>query len=100
VLVLQQDRHVGISKHSRAISLLNREFIKTGIFDKEYSNVLPRAIELCQKVDYIGQPEVTLAGHNSAASFRFCHSSVKFGWIFSSRNATISAYSFQEGEAI
>jgi len=60
VLALQQNRHVGIAKHSRAISLFNREFIKTGIIDKEFSEFLPRAFELCQKVDYMEQTVVTL----------------------------------------
>ena len=54
-----QDRQLGSSKHSGAISLFDREFIKTEIFDKDFSKVLHRTFELRQKADYMEQTEVT-----------------------------------------
>jgi uncharacterized protein (UPF0332 family) len=59
VLALLQDMQAGTSKHSGAISLFDREFIKTRIFDKELSKALHRAFELRQKGDYMEQTEVT-----------------------------------------
>ncbi len=59
VLALLQDKQAGTSKYSGAISLFDREFIKTGIFDKELSKALHRAFELRQKGDYMEQTEVT-----------------------------------------
>ena len=50
---------MGSSKHIGAISLFDREFIKTGIFQKDLSKVLHRAFELRQKADYMEQTEVT-----------------------------------------
>lgn len=60
LLALLQDRQMGTSKHSGAISLFDREYIKTGIFDKQFSKALHRAFELRQKGDYMEQSEVTL----------------------------------------
>jgi uncharacterized protein (UPF0332 family) len=59
VLALLQEKEFGTSKHSGAISLYDREFIKTGIFDNELSKTLHRAFELRQKGDYMEQAEVT-----------------------------------------
>ncbi len=59
VLALLQDKQAGTSKHSGAISLFDREFIKTEIFDKKFSKALHRAFELRQKGDYMEQTEVT-----------------------------------------
>lgn len=59
VSALLQEKQIGTSKHSGAISLFDREFIKKGIFDKELSKVLHRAFELRQKGDYMEQAEVT-----------------------------------------
>ncbi|MBA3071850.1 MAG: HEPN domain-containing protein [Nitrospirae bacterium] len=59
VLALLQEKELGTSKHSGAISLFDREFIKTGIFDNELSKTLHRAFELRQKGDYMEQAEVT-----------------------------------------
>ncbi|MHB8845394.1 MAG: HEPN domain-containing protein [Nitrospirota bacterium] len=58
VLALLQDKQAGTSKHSGAISLFDREFIKTEIFDKKFSKALHRAFELRQKGDYMEQAEV------------------------------------------
>ena len=59
VLALLQEKEMGTSKHAGAISLFDREFIKTGIFDNELSKTLHRAFELRQKGDYMEQAEVT-----------------------------------------
>lgn len=59
LLALLQDKQAGTSKHCGAISLFDKEFIKTGILDKEFSKVLHRAFELRQKGDYMEQTEVT-----------------------------------------
>ena len=59
VLALLQEKQLGTSKHIGAISLFDKEFIKTGIFVKEMSKVLHRAFELRQKGDYMEQAEVT-----------------------------------------
>ena len=58
VLALLQEKEVGTSKHSGAIFLFDREFIKTGIFDIDFSKVLHRAFELRQKGDYMEQTEI------------------------------------------
>ncbi len=59
VLALLQEKQLGTSKHIGAISLFDREFIKNGIFDKEFSKTLHRAFELRQKGDYMEDAEVT-----------------------------------------
>ncbi len=59
VLALLEEKQIGTSKHSGAISLFDKEFIKSGIFDKELSMILHRAFELRQKGDYMEQSEVT-----------------------------------------
>lgn len=59
VLALLQEKEIGTSKHSGAISLFDREFIKTGLLDKNFSRVLHRAFELRQKGDYMEQTEIT-----------------------------------------
>ncbi|MBF0505920.1 MAG: HEPN domain-containing protein [Nitrospirae bacterium] len=59
VLALLQEKQIGTSKHSGAISLFDKEFIKGGIFDKGLSMTLHRAFELRQKGDYMEQAEVT-----------------------------------------
>jgi uncharacterized protein (UPF0332 family) len=59
VLALLQSRQMGTSKHFGAISLFDKEFIKTGMLDKEMSKTLHRAFELRQKGDYIEQPDIS-----------------------------------------
>jgi uncharacterized protein (UPF0332 family) len=59
VLALLQEKQLGTSKHIGAISLFDKEFVKTGIFDKGMSKALHRAFELRQKGDYMEQAEVT-----------------------------------------
>ena len=40
------------SKHSGAIALFNREFVKNNIFNKEFSRWLQEAFDLRQRADY------------------------------------------------
>ncbi|MDR4508726.1 MAG: HEPN domain-containing protein [Candidatus Brocadiaceae bacterium] len=59
VLALLQEKQLGTSKHTGAISLFDKEFIKTGIFQKDLSRALHRAFELRQKGDYLEQVKFT-----------------------------------------
>ena len=43
---------IGTSKHSGAISLFDREFVKTGIFPKEFSRTLHLAFDRRKMHDY------------------------------------------------
>ena len=61
VLALLQTKQLGTSKHSGAIALFDREFVKTGIFPKEMSKALHRAFELRQKSDYLEDMEIARA---------------------------------------
>jgi hypothetical protein len=61
VLALLQTKQLGTSKHSGAIALFDREFVKTGVFPKELSKALHRAFELRQKGDYMEEAEITAA---------------------------------------
>jgi uncharacterized protein len=61
VLALLQTKQLGTSKHSGAIALFDREFVKPGIFPKELSKALHRAFELRQKGDYLEEAEITSA---------------------------------------
>jgi len=60
LLALLQEKQAGTSKHSGAISFFDKEFIKTGVLDKEFSKALHRAFELRQKADYMEQTEVSI----------------------------------------
>ena len=57
-LALLQEKNIGTSKHSGAISAFDKEFIKTGIFDKDLSKTLHRAFKLCQEGDYVEQSDI------------------------------------------
>ncbi|TAN44703.1 MAG: HEPN domain-containing protein [Nitrospirae bacterium] len=59
VLALLQEKQLGTSKHAGAISLFDKEFVKNGVFDKEFSTALHYAFELRQKGDYM--EEVTIS---------------------------------------
>jgi uncharacterized protein (UPF0332 family) len=59
VLALLQEKELGTSKHSGAIALFDREFVKTGAFSKELSKGLHRAFELRQKGDYMEETEMS-----------------------------------------
>lgn len=52
VLALLQREGLGTSKHSGAISLFDREYIKPGTLPQELSRDLHRAFELRQSSDY------------------------------------------------
>lgn len=52
VLALFVEKGTGRSKHSGVISIFDREYVKTGIFDKELSKLLHRAFNLRQESDY------------------------------------------------
>lgn len=59
VLGLLAIRKQETSKHSGAISLFDREFVKTGIFPKELSRWLHDAFDLRQRMDYETQIQVS-----------------------------------------
>lgn len=61
VLALLQNKSMGTSKHSGAIALFDREYVKTGVFSKETSKALHRAFELRQVGDYMEDTIVTLS---------------------------------------
>jgi len=52
VLALLSTQKLGTSKHSGVLSLFDREFIKKGIFSKEFSKFLRKAFNLRQSHDY------------------------------------------------
>ena len=59
VLALLAGRKKETSKHSGAISLFDREFVKTGIFPKNLSRWLHGAFDLRQRADYETQLQVS-----------------------------------------
>lgn len=63
VLGLLATRGLGRSKHSGIISLFDREFVKMGIFSKEFSRSLHRAFDERQANDYgeMLEPDLELA---------------------------------------
>ena len=52
VLALLASRGLGTSKHSGAIGLFNREFVKTGQFEPKLSKSLHELFDLRQRADY------------------------------------------------
>jgi uncharacterized protein (UPF0332 family) len=52
LLALLATKHLGTSKHSGAIGLFDREFVKTGIFPVELSRTLHLAFDRRQSSDY------------------------------------------------
>lgn len=60
VLALLQNKELGTSKHSGAISLFDREYVKPDIFPRDMSKALHRAFELRQIGDYMEETEVDL----------------------------------------
>lgn len=67
VLALLITRQLGTSKHSGAIALFDREFVKPGIFSKEMSLWLHSAFELRLEADYAELVEVSAeTAHESA----------------------------------
>ena len=59
VLALLATRKRETSKHSGAISLFDREFVKAGTFDKDFSRWLHEAFDLRQRADYAIEFQVT-----------------------------------------
>lgn len=51
-LALIAAKGTGSSKHSGAISIFDREYVKTGVFQKEMSKMLHKAFNLRQESDY------------------------------------------------
>lgn len=51
-LGLLEEKDMGTSKHSQVISLFDKDFVKTGIFKKELSEIFHKAFNLRQKGDY------------------------------------------------
>ncbi|MEI7436055.1 MAG: HEPN domain-containing protein [bacterium] len=49
---------MGTSKHSGAISLFDREFVKAGIFPKDLSATLHRTFDMRQEADYEEQSQI------------------------------------------
>lgn len=52
VLALLCTRGLGTSKHSGAIALFDREFVKSGVFAKSLSVFLHKAFDMRQEADY------------------------------------------------
>ncbi|MGA7879157.1 MAG: HEPN domain-containing protein [Desulfoferrobacter sp.] len=61
------------SKHSGVLGYFNRQFVKTGVFDKELGRSVNRAFELRQRGDYREYFQVTseLADHLTAKAEEF-----------------------------
>ena len=60
VLALLTPRREETSKHGRAIALFDKDFVKTGVFSKEFSRWLHEAFDLRQRSDYSPQFHPTL----------------------------------------
>ena len=58
LLALLATKQLGTSKHSGALSLFDREFVKTGLFPRELSRSLRLAFNLRQTHDYKEMTEV------------------------------------------
>lgn len=58
LLALLATKQLGTSKHSGALSLFDREFVKTGLFPRELSRSLRLAFTLRQTHDYKEMTEV------------------------------------------
>lgn len=52
VLALLVTKQLGTSKHQGALSLFDREFVRTGVFDRELSAWLHKAFEMRLDADY------------------------------------------------
>jgi uncharacterized protein (UPF0332 family) len=58
VLALLVTRQIGTSKHQGAISVFDREFVRTGVFNRELSYWLHEAFEMRLDADYAEMVEV------------------------------------------
>ena len=52
IRALLAERSVDFSRHSAVISYFQREFIKTGVFDKKFSKYLQASFEIRNDCDY------------------------------------------------
>jgi len=59
ILALLATEKKETSKHSGAISLFDRDYVKTGLFSRECSRWLHDAFDLRQRSDYAPQTEVS-----------------------------------------
>ena len=80
VLALLTTRQLGTSKHSGAISLFDREFVKNKLFPKEMSRALHLAFERRQTYDYGEMLEVyqNIATETLQSAQQFVDSVEKF----------------------
>jgi uncharacterized protein (UPF0332 family) len=73
VLALLAQGKKETSKHSGAIALFDRDFVKLGIFEKEYSRWIHDAFDLRQRCDYAAEyhasPEDAESTLNNAETF-------------------------------
>ncbi|ARA95088.1 MAG: HEPN domain-containing protein [Bacteroidetes bacterium] len=60
VLALLATRQLGSSKHSGALTLFNREFVKTGMLPQDLSRLARRAFEQRLEADYSEWASVTI----------------------------------------
>jgi len=58
VLALLALKGLGTSKHSGAISLFDREFVRSGVFSKELSAILHKTFDMRQEADYEEKSEI------------------------------------------
>lgn len=58
VLALLALKGMGTSKHAGAISLFDREFVKTGVFSKDLSATLHNTFDMRQEADYEEQAQI------------------------------------------
>lgn len=65
VLALLATRQLGTSKHSGALTLLSREFIKTGVVPKEMGKLARRAFDRRLEADYAELASLTPADARS-----------------------------------
>lgn len=63
LLALLATRQLGTSRHSGALALFDREFVKTGVFPRELSRSLHLAFDRRQRHDY---GEMTLVSYEIA----------------------------------
>jgi len=77
VLALLATRKQETSKHSGAISLFDKEFVKPGAFTKDFSRWLHEAFDLRQRADYAIEFQLTRkeAGDDSGACCFLCRRS-------------------------
>ncbi len=68
VLALLVTKQLGTSKHQGAISLFDREFVRSGVFDRELSAWLHTAFDMRLNADY--KELVTISREEAAMALR------------------------------